>query len=48
MDFALHLPLMEFRGEGVSRARLESAVDASREAGFAAVPVMQPLPDGAA
>ena len=37
MDFALHLPLMEFRGEGVSRARLESAVDASREAGFAAV-----------
>jgi alkanesulfonate monooxygenase SsuD/methylene tetrahydromethanopterin reductase-like flavin-dependent oxidoreductase (luciferase family) len=37
MDLGLHLPLMEFRGEGLSRGRLEDAVDAARECGFAAV-----------
>jgi alkanesulfonate monooxygenase SsuD/methylene tetrahydromethanopterin reductase-like flavin-dependent oxidoreductase (luciferase family) len=37
MDFGIHLPLMEFGDEGLSRARLESSVDAARECGFAAV-----------
>jgi alkanesulfonate monooxygenase SsuD/methylene tetrahydromethanopterin reductase-like flavin-dependent oxidoreductase (luciferase family) len=33
----LHLPLMEFRGEGQSRSRVTDAVDAARECGFDAV-----------
>jgi alkanesulfonate monooxygenase SsuD/methylene tetrahydromethanopterin reductase-like flavin-dependent oxidoreductase (luciferase family) len=37
MDFGVHLPLMEFGNEGLSRGRLQSAVDAARECGFAAV-----------
>jgi alkanesulfonate monooxygenase SsuD/methylene tetrahydromethanopterin reductase-like flavin-dependent oxidoreductase (luciferase family) len=37
MDFGLHLPLMEFRGEGISRRRLTDAVDAARECGFTTV-----------
>jgi alkanesulfonate monooxygenase SsuD/methylene tetrahydromethanopterin reductase-like flavin-dependent oxidoreductase (luciferase family) len=37
MELAVHLPLMEFGGEGLSRDRLMRAVDAARECGFAAV-----------
>jgi alkanesulfonate monooxygenase SsuD/methylene tetrahydromethanopterin reductase-like flavin-dependent oxidoreductase (luciferase family) len=37
MDLGLHLPLMEFGDEGLSRRRLEGSVDAARECGFAAV-----------
>jgi alkanesulfonate monooxygenase SsuD/methylene tetrahydromethanopterin reductase-like flavin-dependent oxidoreductase (luciferase family) len=37
MELALHLPLMEFGGEGQSLARLTNAVDAARDCGFAAV-----------
>jgi alkanesulfonate monooxygenase SsuD/methylene tetrahydromethanopterin reductase-like flavin-dependent oxidoreductase (luciferase family) len=37
MDLGIHLPLMQFRGEGVSLGRLREAVDAARECGFAAV-----------
>src|SRR2546421_13024147 len=37
MEFAVHLPLMEFAGEGQSLARLTRTVDAARECGFAAV-----------
>jgi alkanesulfonate monooxygenase SsuD/methylene tetrahydromethanopterin reductase-like flavin-dependent oxidoreductase (luciferase family) len=37
MDFGLHLPLMDFRGEGLSRKRLDGAAEAAREAGFAAL-----------
>jgi len=37
MDFGIHLPLIEFGDEGQSLARLRAAVDAAREAGFAAV-----------
>jgi len=37
MDLGIHLPLMEFGNEGLSRARLENSVDAARECGFAAV-----------
>ena len=37
MELALHLPLMEFGGDGLSRGRLVRAVDAARECGFAAV-----------
>ena len=37
MDLGIHLPLMEFRGEGLSLGRLEQAVDAARDGGFAAV-----------
>ena len=37
MDLGIHLPLMEFRDEGLSRERLDAAVDAAREGGFAAV-----------
>jgi alkanesulfonate monooxygenase SsuD/methylene tetrahydromethanopterin reductase-like flavin-dependent oxidoreductase (luciferase family) len=33
----LHLPLMEFRNEGLSYQRLTESVDAAHEAGFAAV-----------
>ncbi|TCO28510.1 alkanesulfonate monooxygenase SsuD/methylene tetrahydromethanopterin reductase-like flavin-dependent oxidoreductase (luciferase family) [Kribbella steppae] len=37
MDLGVHLPLMEFEGEGQSLARLQATVDAAREGGFAAV-----------
>jgi alkanesulfonate monooxygenase SsuD/methylene tetrahydromethanopterin reductase-like flavin-dependent oxidoreductase (luciferase family) len=37
LELAVHLPLMDFGGEGLSRARLTRAVDAAREHGFAAV-----------
>jgi alkanesulfonate monooxygenase SsuD/methylene tetrahydromethanopterin reductase-like flavin-dependent oxidoreductase (luciferase family) len=37
VELAVHLPLMEFGGEGVSRDRLVRAVDAARECGLAAV-----------
>ena len=37
MKLGLHLPLMEFGGEGLSRRRLMDAVDAARESGLAAV-----------
>ena len=37
MELGLHLPLMQFGDEPLSRERLEGAVDAARECGFAAV-----------
>ncbi len=37
MDLGLHLPLMQFRDEELSLGRLQEAVDAAREGGFAAV-----------
>jgi len=37
MDLGIHLPLMEFGDEGLSRGRLERSVDAARECGFVAV-----------
>jgi alkanesulfonate monooxygenase SsuD/methylene tetrahydromethanopterin reductase-like flavin-dependent oxidoreductase (luciferase family) len=37
VELAVHLPLMEFGGEGLSRDRLVRAVDAARECGLAAV-----------
>ena len=37
MELAIHLPLMDFGGEGLSRARLMRAVDAAREHDLAAV-----------
>lgn len=37
MDLGVHLPLMPFGDEGLSRGRLERAVDAARECGLAAV-----------
>ena len=37
MDLGIHLPLMQFGGEGLSLGRLEQAVDAARECGLAAV-----------
>ena len=37
MKIGVHLPLMEFRGEGQSLARIINAVDAARECGLAAV-----------
>ena len=37
MELAVHLPLLEFGNEGLSRERLVAAVDAAREHGFAAV-----------
>ncbi len=37
MDLGVHLPLLDFQGEGLSLARLIAAVDAAREHGFAAV-----------
>jgi alkanesulfonate monooxygenase SsuD/methylene tetrahydromethanopterin reductase-like flavin-dependent oxidoreductase (luciferase family) len=37
VDLGIHLPLMPFAGEGLSLGRLEQAVDAARECGFAAV-----------
>ena len=37
MDLGVHLPLMRFGDEALSLARLQEAVDAARECGFAAV-----------
>jgi alkanesulfonate monooxygenase SsuD/methylene tetrahydromethanopterin reductase-like flavin-dependent oxidoreductase (luciferase family) len=37
VELGLHLPLMEFQGEGQSLRRLQEAVDAAREYGFAAL-----------
>ncbi len=37
MDAAVHLPLIDFGGEGFSHRRLAEAVDAARECGFAAI-----------
>ena len=37
MELGIHLPLMEFGDEGQSLDRLVRAVDAAREAGFAAL-----------
>jgi alkanesulfonate monooxygenase SsuD/methylene tetrahydromethanopterin reductase-like flavin-dependent oxidoreductase (luciferase family) len=37
LELGLHLPLMEFRGEGLSLARVRLAVEAARDCGFAAV-----------
>ncbi len=37
MEAGLHLPLIDFAGEGLSRGRLFDAVDAARSAGFAVV-----------
>ena len=37
MDLGIHLPLMEFGGEGLSLGRLGQAVDAARKCGLAAV-----------
>ena len=37
MDLGAHLPLIEFDNEGHSLARLQRAVDAAREGGFAAI-----------
>ena len=37
MDLGVHLPLIEFGGEGQSLARVQAAADAARDCGFAAV-----------
>jgi alkanesulfonate monooxygenase SsuD/methylene tetrahydromethanopterin reductase-like flavin-dependent oxidoreductase (luciferase family) len=37
LEFGVHLPLMEFGGEGLSLARLTRAVDSARECGFTVV-----------
>jgi len=37
MELGVHLPLMEFGDEGLSLGRLQAAVGAARESGFAAV-----------
>ena len=37
MDAAVHLPLIDFDGEGFSYQRLAGTVDAAREYGFAAI-----------
>jgi alkanesulfonate monooxygenase SsuD/methylene tetrahydromethanopterin reductase-like flavin-dependent oxidoreductase (luciferase family) len=37
MELGVHLPLMEFGGEGQSLGRLHAVVDVARESGFAAV-----------
>lgn len=36
MDLGVHLPLMQFRDEGQSLARLQATADAARDCGFAA------------
>src|SRR4051812_7113256 len=43
MDLGLHLPLIEFGGEGQSLARLQASVDAARDGGFGAVPSNGPF-----
>jgi alkanesulfonate monooxygenase SsuD/methylene tetrahydromethanopterin reductase-like flavin-dependent oxidoreductase (luciferase family) len=37
VELGVHLPLMDFAGEGLGQDRLTRAVDAARDAGFAAV-----------
>ena len=37
MDAGVHLPLIDFDGEGLSGDRLAGAVDAARGCGFAAI-----------
>src|SRR5215813_14890177 len=37
MDAGVHLPLIDFGGEGSSYGRLAGTVDAARECGFAAI-----------
>jgi hypothetical protein len=37
MDAGVHLPLIDFGGEGFSHRRLAGTVNAARECGFAAV-----------
>jgi len=37
VELGLHLPLMEFRDEGLSHRRLAESVEAAHEAGFAAI-----------
>ena len=37
MDAGLHLPLIDFGGEGFSYRRLAETVDVARECGFAAI-----------
>jgi alkanesulfonate monooxygenase SsuD/methylene tetrahydromethanopterin reductase-like flavin-dependent oxidoreductase (luciferase family) len=37
VDLGVHLPLLDFGGEGLSRSRLTAAVDAARDHDFAAV-----------
>jgi alkanesulfonate monooxygenase SsuD/methylene tetrahydromethanopterin reductase-like flavin-dependent oxidoreductase (luciferase family) len=37
VDFGVHLPLMQFGPQALSRERLEEAVDAARDCGFAAI-----------
>jgi alkanesulfonate monooxygenase SsuD/methylene tetrahydromethanopterin reductase-like flavin-dependent oxidoreductase (luciferase family) len=37
VKIGVHLPLMEFRGEGLSLSRLSDAVDAARDRGLAAI-----------
>ena len=37
MDLGIHLPLIDFRSEGLSLGRIEAAVDGARECGFAAI-----------
>jgi alkanesulfonate monooxygenase SsuD/methylene tetrahydromethanopterin reductase-like flavin-dependent oxidoreductase (luciferase family) len=37
VDLAVHLPLLDFGGEGLSRERLTACVDAAREHGFTAI-----------
>lgn len=37
MDLGVHLPLLDFGGEGLSHKRLIAAVEAAREHGFAAI-----------
>ncbi len=39
MDAGVHLPLIDFGGEGLSYRRLAETVDAARECGFAAISV---------
>jgi alkanesulfonate monooxygenase SsuD/methylene tetrahydromethanopterin reductase-like flavin-dependent oxidoreductase (luciferase family) len=37
VEFGVHLPLMEFAGEGLSLARLQATTDAARDGGFSTV-----------
>jgi len=37
VELGVHLPLMEFRDEGLSLGRLQAAVDAAAQSGFVAV-----------
>jgi alkanesulfonate monooxygenase SsuD/methylene tetrahydromethanopterin reductase-like flavin-dependent oxidoreductase (luciferase family) len=37
VDLGVHLPLLDFRGEGLFRTRLLDAVDAARDHRFAAI-----------